>query len=115
MTDNDIIKVLECCMNYDCVDCPISRTYPCRKVMGKTTLDLINRQQETIETLRNCVEQHHIIRKDGKSPLSLLTEEIKAEAIKEFAERFEEEFFIGDVTHSITKEEFEDFCKRNGG
>jgi hypothetical protein len=50
-------------------------------------VDLINRQQETIKTLRNCVEQHHIIRKDGKSPLSLLTEEIKAEAIKEFAER----------------------------
>lgn len=46
-----------------------------------------DRQQETIKTLRNCVEQHHIIRKDGKSPLSLLTEEIKAEAIKEFAEK----------------------------
>lgn len=53
-------------------------------------LDLINRQKETIETLRKCVEQHHIIRKDSKSPLSLLTEEIRAEAYKEFAEKLKD-------------------------
>lgn len=53
-------------------------------------LDFVNRQKETIETLRKCVEQHHIIRKDSKSPLSLLTEEIRAEAYKEFAKRIRE-------------------------
>lgn len=46
------------------------------------------RLKETIEVLRPVVEQIHIIRKDGKSPLSLLTAEIKAEAYKEFAEMF---------------------------
>ena len=56
----------------------------------QSAIDLIKRQQETIETLRGCIERHHIIRKDGKSPLSLLTAEIRAEAIKEFAERLQE-------------------------
>ena len=99
MTDEQIKKALECCVklnaepiNYEICkkDCPYKFNC-CDKEKGiyfeKDVLDLINRQQKTIKTLRNCVEQHHIIRKDGKSPLSLLTEEIKAEAIKEFAER----------------------------
>ena len=96
MTDNEIIKALECCCFTDdennCCTCPLSDDSGklCVGVLVKNALDLINRQQETIETLRNCIEQHHIIRKDGKSPLSLLTEEIKAEAIKEFAERLKE-------------------------
>lgn len=85
-TDKEIIKALEIEIHQaEYVD-----SNYCNGVdllLVKSTLDLINRQQATIETLRNCVEQHHIIRKDGKSPLSLLTEDIKAEAIKEFAER----------------------------
>ena len=90
MTDKEIIKALECCSSpkANCEDCPCFN-----KDCISTTpyvLDLINRQQETIETLRKCVEQHHIIRKDGKSPLSLLTAEIRAEAIKEFAKRLKE-------------------------
>lgn len=61
----------------------------------KNALDLINRYEaeverlkEDIKILRVSVEQAPLIRKDGKSPLSLLTAEIKAEAYKEFAERF---------------------------
>ena len=46
-------------------------------------VDLINRLQAENDTLRTCVEQIPLIRKDGKSPLSLLTAEIKAEAYKE--------------------------------
>ena len=92
MTDNEIIKALECHAhrkdsNFNCCDCDYIQFQDCSQRMSQDTLDLINRQQETIKTLRNCVEQHHIIRKDGKSPLSLLTAEIKAEAYKEFADK----------------------------
>jgi hypothetical protein len=100
MTDNEIVKALE--EHYKQVD----KGYSTHLEYGgkgdeheekyiymlRDALDLINRQQAKIETLRNCVEQHHIIRKDGKSPLSLLTEEIKADAIKEFAERLKYKF-----------------------
>lgn len=80
LTDEEIIKTLERCVKRG------NRNYDTDIV-----LDFINRQKETIETLRKCVEQHHIIRKDSKSPLSLLTEEIRAEAYKEFAERLKKE------------------------
>lgn len=80
LTDEEIIKTLERCVERG------NRNYDTDIV-----LDFINRQKETIETLRKCVEQHHIIRKDSKSPLSLLTEEIRAEAYKEFAERLKKE------------------------
>ena len=92
MTDEQIKKALEVCsitnMVLECKDCPYDtfNARNCTTKLCKDALDLINRQQKTIKTLRNCVEQHHIIRKDGKSPLSLLTEEIKAETIKKFAE-----------------------------
>ena len=48
------------------------------------------RLKEDIKILRVSVEQAPLIRKDGKSPLSLLTAEIKAEAYKEFAEKIKE-------------------------
>ena len=94
LTPEEIKKALECCTpeNESCLNCPlIDVSVPeCAGILYKATIDLINRQQETIETLRGCIERHHIIRKDGKSPLSLLTAEIRAEAIKEFAERLQE-------------------------
>lgn len=39
----------------------------------------------------------------------------RAEAIKTLAEDFEEEFFVGGVTYSITKEEFDEFIKSKVG
>ena len=96
MENNEIIKALECCFaekgtKQTCGECPYHKFGElCKVKRDKDALDLINRQQETIETLRNCVKQHHIIRQDDKSPLSLLAAEIKAEEIKEFAERLKE-------------------------
>ena len=69
----------------------------------QSAIDLIKRQQETIETLRGCIERHHIIRKDGKSPLSLLTAEIRAEAIKEFAERLRK-LMVTDTRYILISE-----------
>lgn len=86
LTDNEIIKGL--------IELSLYTGFQEKHIQVlKASLDLINRQKETIETLRKCVEQHHIIRKDSKSPLFLLTEEIRAEAYKEFARRLKEKDF----------------------
>lgn len=45
---------------------------------------IINRLQAENETLRDVVKQNHLIRNNGKSPLSL----IKAEAYEEFIDKF---------------------------
>ncbi len=47
----------------------------------------IEKLKETIEVLRPVVEQSHIIRKNDKSPLSLLMAEIKAEAYKKLNDK----------------------------
>lgn len=99
LTPKEIIKALECCNKPSsknaCYDCPFHHSEGrCNENMLTSTIDLINHQQETIETLRKCIEQHHIIRKDGKSPLSSLKAEFGAEAIKEFIEKLKEKKHI---------------------
>ena len=93
-TDEEIVRNYEWCIGCTsdrCRECTMDEQGFCEEELQDLVLDLINRQKETIETLRKCVEQHHIIRKDSKSPLSLLTEEIRAEAYKEFAEKLKKE------------------------
>ena len=53
----------------------------------------IERLKEENNVMRDCIDQKHIVRKGGKSPLSLLTAQIKAEAYKEFAERLKKEIY----------------------
>ena len=111
MTDKDIVKALECCRDCCCKQCETEPDF-------QDALNLINRQQETIETLRKCVEQHHIIRKDGKSPLSLLTAEIRAEAIKEFAEKVKGKAFkhyFGGFAYEIKETDIDNLVKEMVG
>ena len=48
MTDNEIIKALECSVKNKCPECPYFHSYPCDKCrkMRTDALDLINRLQE---------------------------------------------------------------------
>lgn len=78
MTDNEIIKALECCATDDgddCFQCPYgnivykSANGGCVNRCRKDALDLINRQKAEIERLLQKLQQ------------------AKSEAIKEFAER----------------------------
>ena len=59
MTDEEIIKALECCfITESCENCPmdkkrfIKRFIKCIDKIGKNALNLINRQHEEIEKLR---------------------------------------------------------------
>ena len=87
MTDNEIIKALECLRGnaFDCGECPYCSCYPapCEQQVAKDALSLINRQKEEIERLKNRDLQVEVSEK--------LEREIKAEAVKEFAERLKEQ------------------------
>ena len=56
MTDNEIIKALECCSSSPakCGDCPCLQLCDCLAV-EKDALDLINRQKAEIEQLRKTI------------------------------------------------------------
>ena len=80
MTDNEIIKALECCKDPECTsckECPAYEIYKdCMGCVLSEAIDLINRQKAEIEDL-----------KDKNEHLVVFLAEAKPEAIKEFAER----------------------------
>lgn len=91
MTDREIVKALEFCgklhiENIDsfCNECIFKGKAMCIGYLCDNSIDLINRLQAENETLRDVVKQNHLIRNNGKSPLSL----IKAEAYEEFIDKF---------------------------
>ena len=124
MTDNEIIKALECCIHSCCVGCPCADddANSCN-YDKKYVLDLINRQKAEIEELRSdkiiaethernvrnlftdCVKQLEEARAEIKELKDILEKvptnaydlqveaseklenQIKSEAIKEFADR----------------------------
>lgn len=85
MTDNDIIKALECCLNLDCKKSPMEICDPCpyfhegncTYLLKENALNLINRQKAEIERLEKQL--------DSKCDRCIARD--RAEAIKEFAWR----------------------------
>lgn len=79
--DDDVIKALECCRDFgDCSLCPYEEAHfedepYCAEKMHTDALALISRQKREIERLEKHTELYH---------------ELRAEAIKEFAERLKE-------------------------
>ena len=100
MTDKEIIKALECCGNVvtsTCKGCPyhITHNANCVKALMHDALDLINRQQAEIEELKKVVIDDYASEYDSK---------IRAEAIKEFAERLKEKYpWKGDYLYSTRR------------
>ena len=102
MTDNEIIKALECCGNESwssCHHCPYRENRferHCAFELSHDALDLINRQNAEIERLMSYISDHHwdfcsIAGCEGASndcwetcPSSIYNK-VKSEAIKEFA------------------------------
>ena len=84
MTDKEIIKALECCMNGRCDDeCPFRETREHCHNLDSLILALINRQQAEIERA-NC-HIHKLV--NVTDDLVHECDYAKQEAIKEFAER----------------------------
>lgn len=106
MTDNEILKALECCLRDDetysadgCENCPLNSDNNCTYALRKHSLNLINRQKAEIEELVHkleCLLCHATGGKLSKHsyPLEIMysfvndeiqdyCEEAKAEAVKD--------------------------------
>jgi hypothetical protein len=133
MNDNDIIKALQCCISYvsgSCAECPYRKYSPqCIDKRNADIADIIKRQKAEIADLKAkkeiCAEviarQDNEIDKlskvvDNYESCLKCVEVIKANAIKEFADRLKDAVdeptkidgedidFIIDIIDSIVKE-----------
>lgn len=95
LTDNEIKKALECCKDeeVDCDKCPYNAKNKCVGVLLQNALDYINRLEVENERLQkyydNMEDAIYSFREDH-AKVKFFKKEIKAEAIKEFAERLKE-------------------------
>lgn len=90
MTDNDIIKALECCIDCKCKECPcyknIEGEMRCTEIDEEEILGLINRQKAEIERLQ---KENHFKELEIEEFVRMFAE-IRAGATKEFAERLKD-------------------------
>ena len=117
MTDNDIIKALECCskITFSCDGCPLKhlKYSECYELVIRSTLNLINRQKAEIERLKSpCEMQIEVSKK--------LEATIRAEAVKEFAEKVNEHMCAYDIDNyhwfrAIERDAFNDLVKEMVG
>ena len=85
MTDNEIIKFMQCVVGNDanCSECEYQKVLPfpsCRMMCAKNALDLINSQKAEIERLKKNIDGLNIFTTNHMKV-------IRVQAIKEFAER----------------------------
>ena len=103
MTDNEIIKALDNCLNCgDCDNCVYS-AIKCID-MTKDALDLINRQKAEIERQKRLFDSLGEFSDLCMGYTRKLTHEVKtakAEAIKEFAERLKTKIFTMGGERSV--------------
>ena len=98
MTDNEIIKALECCIVYEsCEGCPCAEdnSQYCLKATCKNALDLINRQKAEIERFKeneklicakcDSIQEKLLLLVNTQIPEAIKS--AKSEAIKEVLER----------------------------
>lgn len=134
MTDNEIMKALECCKDADCLNCPRLAEELCFGLgsnLVSCVLDLINRQKEEIEHYKKAFFNSQNIFSDQalenecmkaeidsmKEKLKLYSyykepfvKQIKSEAIKEFAEKLKANLDIsvyGYSTEEVTNNFFD--------
>lgn len=101
MTDNEIIKTLECCKKplreSNCKECAFYHSGRCSLNMLNAVLDLINRQKAEIERLNiECQSM-----RNAANSYKMHYETAKSEAIKEFAEELKEHRY-GELNNCIS-------------
>lgn len=103
MTDNEIIKAMQCVIGNEalCSECTYQKVLPfpsCRRKCAKNALDLINRQKAEIERLEEMLDSSVSSERNAVDNIDYE----KTEAIKEFAERLKNCFAIsGDYLDII--------------
>ena len=122
MTDNEIIKALECCeAGVQCdAECPAADyvDFICN-LQRRDIISLINRQKAEIESLQQKYELSEAEREANVKGFTENLETVRAEAIKEFAERlkstmFNEDFLLcepcdmANIIDNLVKEMTED-------
>ncbi len=103
MTDNEIIKALECCTKLGCSDnetkeCPLKPYEDCSRRLAINSLILINRQKAEIENYKHLDTILH-------TAIDILAANIKSEAIREFAENLKslvnrKNYLLADIYNS---------------
>ena len=110
MTESEIMKALECHINdiTTCGECPLKRDLGCSHTLSKSALDLINRKNaEKDELQHEKAKLQHKIEELNFENLQLVASfrDLKAEAIKEFAERVKEYIYESDdINHKFEPE-----------
>lgn len=103
-TDSEIKKALECCVGdndgKNCFDCPLWEIDDCQEQLLLDTLDIINRLQAEIERLKADVRFSVYLGYET-------TNQIKAEAIKEFAKKVNDEITNAIISNGRAIEERE--------
>ena len=94
MTDNEIIKALELHSDMEsyCTDiCPYSQDdYYCDSLRARGAIVLFNRQKAEVERLQQKYELSEAEREANVKGFTETLKTVRAEAIKEFAERLKE-------------------------
>lgn len=97
LTDAEVIKALECCANNPndsvCYEskCPLFGQ-KCINLLSKNAFDLINRLKAENEELKKLLESRHKAIEFLEGQLIGLPDGVRAEAVREFAERLKETF-----------------------
>lgn len=108
MTDNDIVKALECCKsNCGCGGCFLKKEEYCVNVLKNLALDLINRQKAEIERLKTECGLAQF--EKYKAEFEEFRAEIKAEAYRECIEKVHTE--ISEALNSNYKAKAERMTK----
>ena len=112
MTDNEIIKALECCGNIvdsTCKECAYHETYnaSCVVRLMRNALDLINRKNAKIERLQSMCQTLSECRDEALRVGVRAVRNTKSEAYKEFAEELE--YFVLNEGIEIVEHKCKDY------
>lgn len=137
MTDNEIIKALECCLGIKgrCIDCPVYKNEHCTDDLHDNALNLIISQKAEIEALQmdnkqlqsdvinanqnwdhikglwECEKEKVESAKQKVICACKMLKTAKSEAIKEFAERLKEKFGIADCIVTIDNNDIDNLVE----
>ena len=119
MTDNEIMKALECCIEVDaCHRCPYGAAClddKYKSIIAKDALDLINRKGAEIERLQTELVATRYSENAFKEENRRLVKLRKVDAIKEFAERLKKKVVEYHCAEVVFVESIDNLLKEMEG